>query len=157
MKVAFWMIGKTSFPFITEGIQVYEKRLKHFLKLESQIFPDIKKAGTLSPNQLKEKEGAQFLNKILPTDTLILLDERGKEMDSKKFAAFVDQQFQHSSKRIVFVIGGAFGFSDDIKNRANHLLSLSKMTYSHQIIRVIFMEQLYRAMTILRNLPYHNE
>ena len=157
MKVALWMIGKTSFDYLKEGMELYEKRLQHYLSFDLHILPNIKNAKNLNTSQLKIKEGQLILKQLKSDDFLILLDERGKTMTSVQFSDFLEQQFQTSYKRIVFLIGGAYGFSDAIYQRSQRKLSLSKMTFSHQMVRLIFLEQLYRAMTILRNEPYHHQ
>ncbi|MDF1867965.1 MAG: 23S rRNA (pseudouridine(1915)-N(3))-methyltransferase RlmH [Saprospiraceae bacterium] len=157
MKVELWLIGKTSFGYIKEGMEIYQKRLTHYLPFEVSIIPDIKNAKNLRPNQIKVKEGATINSKLKKEDFLILLDERGKHFSSVEFAKFLDQKLQMSYKKIVFLVGGAYGFSEEIYKRANSKLSLSKMTFSHQMIRLFVLEQIYRGMTILRNEPYHNE
>jgi 23S rRNA (pseudouridine1915-N3)-methyltransferase len=157
MKVELWLIGKTSFGYIKEGMEIYQKRLTHYLPFEVSIILDIKNAKNLRPNQIKVKEGATINSKLKKEDFLILLDERGKHFSSVEFAKFLDQKLQMSYKKIVFLVGGAYGFSEDIYKRANSKLSLSKMTFSHQMIRLFVLEQIYRGMTILRNEPYHNE
>ena len=157
MKAELWVIGNTSFPYLKQGTDIYEKRLKHYLPFEYNIIADIKNAKNLSKEQLKNKEGAQILKKMDKGDFLILLDERGKDYTSVKFASYIDNLLQQSSKRLIFVIGGAYGFSQEVYDRANGKISLSKMTFSHQMARLFVLEQLYRAMTILRNQPYHHE
>jgi 23S rRNA (pseudouridine1915-N3)-methyltransferase len=157
MKVELWLIGKTSFGYIKEGMEIYQKRLTHYLPFEVSIIPDIKNVKNLRPNQIKVKEGATINSKLKKEDFLILLDERGKHFSSVDFDKFLDQKLQMSYKKIVFLVGGAYGFSEDIYKRANSKLSLSKMTFSHQMIRLFVLEQIYRGMTILRNEPYHNE
>ena len=157
MKVEFWSIGKTKAAYLKEGISVYEKRIQHYLKMEVVLLPDIKNAKSLRPKQLKEKEGVLFLKKIQKGDCVILLDERGKAFTSVEFATFLERQLQHSYTKIIFVVGGAYGFSPAIYERANLKMQLSKMTFSHQMIRLFFLEQFYRAMAILKNEPYHNE
>jgi 23S rRNA (pseudouridine1915-N3)-methyltransferase len=157
MKVEFWITGKTAFPYLDEGIAIYEKRLRNYLNFQIIIFPDIKNAKSLTSDLLKQKECEQQLAKLQKDDFLVLLDERGKQWTSIEFANFMEQKMQQSAKRIIFVVGGAFGFSDAMYARANQQLSLSKMTFSHQMIRLFFVEQLYRAMTITRGEPYHNE
>lgn len=156
MKVALWVIGKTSFEYLKEGMQIYEKRLQHYLSFELYVFPSIKNAQKLTPTQLKIKEGQLVLKKLKAEDSLIVLDEKGKSKTSVQFADFLEHQLQRSHKRIIFLIGGAYGFSDAIYQRSQQKLALSKMTFSHQMVRLIFLEQLYRAMTILRNEPYHH-
>ena len=157
MKVEFWVIGKTSFNYLIDGTAIYEKRLKRYLPFQYEIIPDIKQGGKLKPIQLVEKEGQSVLKRIKSDDLLILLDEKGKSYTSVEYATFVEKQLIQSHKRLIFLVGGAFGFSKPIYSRANQMISLSKMTFSHQMIRLFFLEQLYRAMTILKNEPYHNE
>ncbi len=157
MKVEFWVTGKTAFPYLDEGIAIYEKRLRNYLNLQIVVFQDIKNAKSLTADLLKQKECEQQLAKLLKDDFVVLLDERGKQWTSIEFAGFMEQKMQLSVKRIIFVVGGAFGFSDAMYERANLQVSLSKMTFSHQMIRLFFVEQLYRAMTITRGEPYHNE
>ena len=156
MKVELWMIGKTNEAYLKEGIQLYKKRLDRYLPFQIQLFSDVKHANKLSPNELKQKEGALLLSKLKSDDYYILFDERGKQMKSVDFARFLEHKLQLSHKRIIFQIGGAYGFSEAVYQRANAQLGLSQMTFSHQMIRLFFVEQLYRAMTILRNEPYHN-
>ncbi|WMX13570.1 MULTISPECIES: 23S rRNA (pseudouridine(1915)-N(3))-methyltransferase RlmH [unclassified Aureispira] len=157
MKVELWVIGNTSFPYLKEGTAIYEKRLKHYLPFEYSIIPDIKNAKNRTNEQLKSKEGAAILKKLDKGDWLVLLDEGGKEYSSLKFANYMENMLQQSHKRIIFVVGGAYGFSPEVYQRANAKISLSKMTFSHQMVRLFILEQLYRAMTILRNQPYHHE
>ena len=156
MKVEVWATGKTSERYLEEGTEQYVRRLGHYLKFEWRILPDIRKAGKLSPDQLKEKEGEQVLKQLDKGDFLILLDEGGKSYTSEGFADFLQHKLQLSHRRILFLVGGAYGFSPALYERANSKLSLSKMTFSHQMVRLFLMEQLYRAMTILNNEPYHN-
>jgi len=157
MKVAFWYIGKTNETYLKEGMDIYEKRLKYYLPYQSLCIQDLKKTKNLNPQQIKQKEGEVLLNKINPQDFLILLDEQGKSYTSKTFATFIDQCLLRSNKRIIFQVGGAYGFSEAVYQRANAKIRLSSMTFSHQMVRLFFLEQLYRAMTILKNEPYHNE
>ena len=157
MKVELWMIGKTNEAYLKDGISIFEKRIKRYLPFQIEILPDIKNAKNLSPENLKIKEGESFLKRLDNKDFLILLDERGKQFSSIEFSKYLESRLQHAHRKLIFLIGGAFGFSDAIYFRANQKISLSKMTFSHQMIRVFFLEQLYRAMTILRKEPYHNE
>jgi 23S rRNA (pseudouridine1915-N3)-methyltransferase len=157
MKVELWMIGKTNFGYLKEGIEIYDKRLKHYLSLDLKIIPDIKNAKNLTPDQIRQKESALIFQKLQNDDFLVLLDEKGKEFSSVAFAKYMENQFLSSKKKIVFLIGGAFGFSKDIYGRSNSKMALSKMTFSHQMVRLFFLEQLYRAMTILKGEPYHNQ
>lgn len=156
MKTTFSYIGKTADKYLEEGCGIYERRLKHYLSYETVLIPDVKNGGKLDAEQLKIKEGEQILQRLKNDDCLILLDERGKHYNSEQFAATLDLWFQAPFKRLVFQVGGAYGFSEAVYQRANYKLSLSSMTFSHQMIRLFFLEQLYRAMTILRNEPYHN-
>lgn len=157
MKVELWWVGGTSFDYIKEGMKIYEKRLQHFLPFGTSQIADIKNAKNMPKNQIKTKEGSAILKKIDKGDCLILLDERGKEFSSIKFAAYLESKLNLSHKKIIFLIGGAYGFSDEIYKRANGKISLSKMTFSHQMVRIFALEQIYRAMTIQRNMPYHHE
>lgn len=156
MKVCFWVIGKTSEPYLQSGVDLYLKRLMHYLPFEMEVLPDVRQAKHLNSTQLKEKEGEYLLGRLKSDDLLILLDEQGKAFTSVDFAAYLDRQLQMPQRRLIFQVGGAYGFSDAVYQRANARLSLSKMTFSHQMVRLFFLEQLYRAMTILRNEPYHN-
>ena len=157
MKTELWQIGKTAFPYLEEGVRIYESRLQRYLPFQIETIPDVKNAQKLPPAQLKSREGELVLTRLKNDDFLILLDERGKSYTSVEWAQFLEKELMGSHKRIVFLIGGAFGFSQEIYQRANAKVSLSSMTFSHQMIRVFFLEQLYRAMTILRNEPYHNQ
>jgi 23S rRNA (pseudouridine1915-N3)-methyltransferase len=156
MKVTLWQIGKTAFPYLEEGMGIYESRLKRYLPFQVETLPDVKNAQKLSGAQLKTKEGELILARLKPDDHLVLLDERGKMYASREWAKVWEGELMKPHKRIIFLIGGAYGFSEKVYERANAKLSLSKMTFSHQMIRLFFLEQLYRAMTILRNEPYHN-
>jgi 23S rRNA (pseudouridine1915-N3)-methyltransferase len=156
VKVECWFIGKTADRYLQEGIDKYAKRLPHYLPFVQAVLPDIKNGGKLQPEQLKAKEAELVLNRLKPQDGLILLDERGKQYTSNELAYWLDGQLQAPYRRLIFLVGGAFGFDESIYQRANGKLSLSKMTFSHQMVRLFCLEQLYRAMTILRNEPYHN-
>lgn len=157
MKVVFLAIGKTSERYLTEGIQQFQNRLKHYHKLEWVELADVKGGSKLTSDQLKIAEGQLFMNHIQPGDTVVLLDEKGKQYSSRAFAAQFQKWMNAGPKRIVFVVGGAFGFSEEMYAKAAAKLSMSTMTTSHQLIRLIFVEQLYRAATILNNEPYHND
>jgi 23S rRNA (pseudouridine1915-N3)-methyltransferase len=157
MKIQFWYIGKTSFKYLEEGMAIYEKRLQKYGGVQSELIPDVKNAGKLSSEQLKVKEGELILKKLNPDDYLILLDEKGKAPTSVKFADSLQHLMLQGKKKVVYLVGGAFGFSDAVYKRADSKLSLSNMTFSHQMIRLFFLEQLYRAFSILNNEPYHNE
>jgi 23S rRNA (pseudouridine1915-N3)-methyltransferase len=156
MKVKLICIGKTGKDFLVTGENEYINRLKHYVQLERIEIPDIKNAKKLTFQQVKDAEGKEILAKA-GNDKIYLLDERGKTFSSVSFSQFIQQQFNLGGKAIVFVIGGAYGFSDDVYAKASGKISLSTMTFSHQMIRMIFFEQLYRAMTILNNEPYHHE
>ena len=156
MKVKLICIGKTGKDFLVAGENEYVNRLKHYVQLERIEIPDIKNAKKLTFQQVKDAEGKEILAKA-GNDKIYLLDERGKTFSSVSFSQFIQQQFNLGGKAIVFVIGGAYGFSDDVYAKASGKISLSTMTFSHQMIRMIFFEQLYRAMTILNNEPYHHE
>ena len=156
MKLEFWVVGKTSFAYLNEGMQLYEKRIKRYLPFESFVIPDIKNAKNLSQVELKKKEGQLILKKLEKNDLLILLDENGKTFTSIKFSKWLEQKLQLSARKIIFVVGGAYGFSEEVYARANGKISLSNMTFSHQMIRLFFLEQLYRALTITKNEPYHH-
>lgn len=157
MKISLRVIGKTDKGYLEEGIEVYSSRIKKYIPFSMDVIPHSKKASSLPPDVRKTEEGQQILNSLEKDDVLVLLDEKGKKYSSVEFAGFIDNQMITSTKRLVFMIGGAFGFSDPVYKRANYKLSLSDMTFSHQIVRVLFLEQLYRAFTIIRGEPYHNE
>lgn len=156
MKIKVICIGKTGKSFLIEGEKEYLKRLGHYIPFEKIEIPDIKNAKSLQVNQIKSAEGKEFLSKIETTDDVFLLDEKGKELTSENFADFLQKKFNSGGKNLVFVIGGAYGFSDKIYARANGKIALSKMTFSHQMIRMILFEQIYRALTILKGEPYHH-
>jgi len=156
VKIKVICIGKTGKPFLTEGEKEYIKRLGHYISFEKIEIPDVKNAKSLQVNQVKTAEGKEFLAKIENTDEVFLLDEKGKEFTSEGFADFLQKRFNSGGKNLVFIIGGAYGFSDEIYSRANGKIALSKMTFSHQMVRMIFFEQVYRALTILKGEPYHH-
>ena len=157
MKIKLIVIGKTDQSYLQDGIQLYHKRIPHYLPFEYQAIPDIKNTRKLSEEQQKGKEGELILGQIRAGDELFLLDEKGKSYRSIEFARFLEQKMLGGVKNLVFVIGGPYGFSDTVYQKATGKLSLSKMTFSHQLIRLIFSEQLYRALTILKGEPYHHE
>jgi 23S rRNA (pseudouridine1915-N3)-methyltransferase len=156
LKVKFICIGKTGKDFLINGENEYLKRLTHYITLERIEIPDIKNAKKLSHQQIKELEGKEITNRVSSGEQLILLDENGKQFSSVEFSEFLQQKFNLGGKGIAFVVGGAYGFSDEVYKMAVTKISLSKMTFSHQMIRMIFFEQLYRAMTILKGEPYHH-
>ena len=156
MIIELWCIGKTSFSFVQSGLGEFENRLKHYCQFKTVIIEGVKTGRNDTPDIVAEKEGNVILKKIDDKDHLILLDERGEAMNSIEFAGFIENKMLMSYKKLIFLVGGAYGFSDKIYRRANEKISLSKMTFSHQLIRLIFAEQLYRAFTIVRNEKYHN-
>ncbi|GJM32495.1 MAG: ribosomal RNA large subunit methyltransferase H [Saprospiraceae bacterium] len=156
MKVSLWLIGKTNESYLDTGISIFQKRLERYLPFNIETWPDVKNAAKFSPQLLKEKEGEMILDKLKKEDFLILLDEKGKMYSSEDFAKHLEQLLQRSHRRLIFLVGGAYGFSNPLYERANAKIALSKMTFSHQMVRLFFVEQLYRALTILKNEPYHN-
>lgn len=157
MKITLLTIGKTDDAYILEGIDKYLKRLKHYIKFEIQIIPDLKKTKNLSEEEQKNKEAELFLKNIQNTDYVVVLDERGSELSSLQFADFLNKRMIASVPNLIFLVGGPYGFDQSIYQRANYKISLSKMTFSHQMIRLFFVEQVYRAFTILKGEPYHHE
>lgn len=157
MKVKLICCGKTVDSFLTEGELNYQNRLKHYFSFERIDLPDLKNTKNLSEEQIKEEEGKRILKEIQPNQELILLDERGKNFSSVEFAGFLTNHFNYNQRDIIFLIGGPYGFSEKVYERANAKMSLSKMTFSHQMVRMIFLEQLYRAATIIKGEPYHHE
>ncbi|MDR0765417.1 MAG: 23S rRNA (pseudouridine(1915)-N(3))-methyltransferase RlmH [Odoribacteraceae bacterium] len=157
MKICLLMIGKTTVAYAREGLEDYARRLKHYVSLETRVIPGAKHAGALTESLLKEREGELILSCLEETDTVVLLDERGTEYSSVEFSAYLERKAREGARRLVFVTGGAYGFSGRVYERARERVSLSRMTFSHQMARVIFLEQLYRAMTIARGEAYHHE
>jgi 23S rRNA (pseudouridine1915-N3)-methyltransferase len=156
MKIKLVSVGKTEDEYIREGVSVYESRLKHYLPFEFIVLPALKNARNMPVEEQKRKEGEVILKALSASDVVILLDEGGKEHTSVGFAGFLRQQMNSGIKTLIFVIGGPYGFSQEVYSRANGKLSISRMTFSHQMVRLFFTEQLYRAMTILNNEPYHH-
>jgi 23S rRNA (pseudouridine1915-N3)-methyltransferase len=156
VKIKVICIGKTGKSFLIEGEKEYLKRLQHYIPCEKIEIPDLKNAKNLSEDQVKVAEGKEILTKLETSDHVFVLDEKGKEYTSEQFSEFLQNRFNMGGKTIVFVIGGAYGFSEEVYQRANAKIALSKMTFSHQMIRMIFFEQIYRAMTILKGEPYHH-
>ncbi|WP_271855828.1 23S rRNA (pseudouridine(1915)-N(3))-methyltransferase RlmH [Patiriisocius marinus] len=157
MKVTLFAIGKTDDKNIIELTDMYIKRLSHYINFTFEIIPDIKNSKNLSESQQKVAEGDEILKRVETSDTIILLDENGKTYTSVGFSKFLQKKMNSGLKNLVFVIGGPYGFSEEIYSRANGKLSLSSMTFSHQMVRPFFIEQLYRGFTILRNEPYHHQ
>lgn len=156
MTIKLLGIGKTDDPSLQMLAEVYIKRLQFYNKFEMEFIPDIKNAKNLDENQQKQKEGELLLNKLSASDFVVLLDENGKQYSSEDFSVFLQKRMNSGIKQLIFIIGGPYGFSEDVYKRADAKLSLSKMTFSHQMVRLFFIEQLYRAYTILRNEPYHH-
>lgn len=157
MKIKLLAIGKTDDKNLQTLIERYQDRLKHYINFQLEVIPDIKNVKNLSEVQQKEKEGELILKKLTATDQLVLLDEKGKEFRSIEFSTFLQKKMNSGIKQLVIVIGGPYGFSDAVYKKAQGKISLSKMTFSHQMIRLFVVEQLYRAYTILKNEPYHHE
>ena len=157
MNIKLIAIGKTDNKALQSLIDDYTKRLSFYIKFELDVIPDIKNVKNLSESQQKEKEGELILKALQPGDVVVLLDEHGKEFRSIEFADWIERKMHTVNKRLVFIIGGPYGFAPKVYEAAQEKISLSKMTFSHQMIRLIFVEQLYRAMTILNNNPYHHE
>jgi len=157
MKIKLLAIGKTDDKNLLKLIETYQNRLKHYVKFEISIIPDIKNVKNLSEKQQKEKEGELILKQLQPTDELVLLDEKGKDFRSLEFAKYLQKKMNSGIKQLVIVIGGPYGFSEEVYKKSNGKISLSKMTFSHQMIRLFVVEQLYRGFTILKNEPYHHE
>lgn len=157
MTIKLIAVGKTDSKALLELIHTYEGRLKHYIKFESDSIPDIKNAKNLSESQQKTKEGESILKTIEATDVMILLDENGTQYSSIDFSNYLQKRMNSGIKRLVFVIGGPYGFSDAVYQKAQGKISLSKMTFSHQMIRLFAVEQIYRALTILKNEPYHHK
>ncbi|MBD1397173.1 23S rRNA (pseudouridine(1915)-N(3))-methyltransferase RlmH [Pontibacter sp. JH31] len=157
MKIKLIAIGKTDEAYLEEGIDKYLKRLKHYHPVEVIVIPNIKQGGKYMADNLKEAEGKLILQKVQDGDHLVLLDEKGKTFTSTEYANFLQKKLNSVNSNLIFVIGGAFGFSPAVYARANEQISLSKMTFSHQMIRLFFVEQLYRGFTILRGEKYHHD
>lgn len=155
MKWVLLQVGKTDAGWLREGVEQYEKRLPHYLPFEIVTIPDVKKVR--DEVDQKEQEGRAILDKLEPADFVVLLDEKGKSWTSRQLADFVQRKMNESTRRLVFIIGGPYGFSPEVYAKANMKLSLSAMTFSHQMVRLFAVEQMYRAMTILRNEPYHHD
>lgn len=156
MKTELILVSKTTDKHLAVGINDYTERISHYIPFEITVIPDLKNTKSLTEEQQKNKEGEMILQKLQPSDTVVLLDEHGKEYRSIEFADWL-QRKQNTARRLVFVVGGPYGFSDAVYARANEKLSLSKMTFSHQMVRLLFVEQIYRACTIIKGEPYHHE
>lgn len=157
MKIELVVVGKTSIGYLKQGIEEYIKRLKHYVPFEIRYIDDIKNTKNISEDQQKQIEGVKILSLLDKSDFVVLLDERGKEYTSIEYSNYIQKRMLSGAKKVVFVIGGPYGFSQDVYNRANDKISFSKMTFNHEMIRLIFTEQLYRAYTIINHEPYHHE
>ena len=156
MKTILVLVGKTQSKIFKVGIDDYVSRIEHYMPFSITIIPELKNTKSLSEDQQKQKEGELILKEIQPSDTVVLLDEHGAEFRSVEYANWLKQK-QNTARRLIFIIGGPYGFSPDVYARANEKISLSRMTFSHQMVRLIFTEQLYRACTIIKGEPYHHE
>lgn len=157
MKITLLTVGRTDVDWVRQGLELYRSRLEHYVPFSIMELPQLKGVSALSKEQIKDREGEAILKNIGKGDHVILLDERGKEYRSVEFATRLEAFMSRSSAGLVFVIGGAYGFSKAVYDRADEKLSLSKMTFSHQMVRTVFAEQLYRAFTIIKGEPYHHE
>ena len=157
MKIELAVIGKTSIGYLKQGIDEYIKRLKHYVPFEIKYIDDIKNTKNISEDQQKRTEGAKILSLLDKSDFVVLLDEHGKEYTSMQYSSYIQKRLLSGVKKVVFVIGGPYGFSQEVYDRANDKISFSKMTFNHEMIRLIFTEQLYRAYTIITHEPYHHE
>jgi 23S rRNA (pseudouridine1915-N3)-methyltransferase len=156
MIIKLIVVGKTVKSYLKQGEEEYTNRLKHYVRFEEDVISELKNVSSLNEEQIKQKEGEEILKRIQPTDYLVLLDEQGKQITSEEFAEKIVKWQNTSVKQVVFVVGGAYGFSKEVYDRCNEKLSLSKMTFSHQMVRVFFKEQLYRAFSIIKGEPYHH-
>lgn len=156
MKTKLLVVGKTNDKNITKGIDDYVGRVKHYMPFDIVVIPELKNTKSLTQSNQKEMEAEQILKRLQPSDTVVLLDEHGKEYRSIEFARWIEKQ-QQTARSLVFIIGGPYGFADSVYERSDAKLSLSKMTFSHQMIRLLFVEQIYRACTIIKGEPYHHE
>ncbi len=157
MKITLLTVGKTDKDWVRQGMDIYVSRLKHYIPFSVVEIPELKNVSAMTREQIKVREGELILRNIKPSDDMILLDERGKEYTSTELAKVIQDKISYAGKDMVYVIGGAYGFSDAVYQRANSKISLSRMTFSHQMVRAIFVEQIYRAFTIMRGEPYHHE
>lgn len=156
MTIKLLAIGKTDDPALQDLTEMYIKRLLFYNKFEVEIIPDIKNAKNLDENQQKQKEGELLIAKLTTSDYVVLLDENGTQYSSEDFSVFLQKRMNSGLKQLIFIVGGPYGFSEELYRRADSKLSLSKMTFSHQMVRLFFVEQVYRAFTILKNEPYHH-
>lgn len=157
MKIVVIAVGKTSTDYISRGVDEFLKRANRYLSVELTVIPDIKASKALTEEMQKQQEGRNILASLQPGDIVTLLDERGKELTSREFSGMIERRMIQGTKRLVFVIGGPYGFSKEVYERADSKLSLSRMTFTHEMVRLFFVEQIYRAMTIMRGEPYHHD
>ena len=157
MKITFMVVGRTTTPYLRDAAEDYLRRAGKYMPLEHVVIPDVKASKKATPSQQKTAEGVEILSRLKNDDRVILLDERGKEVTSRGFAAMIEEGANSGLRNIVFIVGGPYGFSQEVYARANGMLSLSRMTFPHEMIRLFFAEQLYRAQTILRGEPYHHD
>jgi 23S rRNA (pseudouridine1915-N3)-methyltransferase len=157
VKILLLFLGKTDKKYIKEGIDDYAGRIRFYLPFEIKVIPDLRNSSNLSVEMKKEKEGQLILEQVKKGDQLVLMDERGQEFSSVELAGWIGKRMIAGIRQLVIAVGGAYGFSEAVYQRADHKLSLSKLTFSHQMVRMIFAEQLYRAMTIIKNEPYHHD
>jgi len=157
MNIILLLVGKTEEEYLIKGISIFEKRLMHYINYQSIVIPALKKSKNFTPDEFRSKEGEEILKYSQKADYLILLDEKGKTFRSVEFADFLQKKMNSGIKNLMFVVGGAYGFSAKVYEKADIKMSLSEMTFSHQMIRLFFTEQLYRAFSIIKNEPYHNE
>ncbi len=157
MKITLLTVGKTDRDWVRQGLDIYVSRLKHYIPFSIVEIPELKNVSSLTKEQIRTREGELILRNLRPTDEVILLDERGKEYSSVELAKILQDKINYTGKDIVYIIGGAYGFSEAVYRRADSRLSLSRMTFSHQMVRAIFAEQIYRAFTIMKGEPYHHE
>ncbi len=157
MKIELMVIGRTTSEYLRSGIDQYVSRLMRYVPFELRVLPDVKATKSMTEARQKDAEGQAFLAQLSAADVVILLDERGRELTSREFSVFVEKKMVAGTRRLVFIVGGPYGFSQAMYDRADGLVSLSRMTFSHEMVRLFFVEQLYRAFTILSNEPYHHD
>ncbi|KGL47261.1 50S rRNA methyltransferase [Porphyromonas gulae] len=157
MKIVLLVVGKTDSKLMAQATEEYIRRLSHYVSFEMEVIPDVRLGSKLSAEQQKDAEGREILARFRPSDSIVLLDERGREYSSMEFSALLQKKMLAGTRRMVFVIGGPYGFSPTVQEAVTDRISLSRMTFSHQMIRLFFTEQVYRAMTILNHEPYHHE
>lgn len=156
MNIKLLVVSKTDIPFVQEGVELYQKRLKHYVNFEIEVVPALKDAKGLSPDEVKQREGVLLLKRLEHCDRIVLLDEHGAERTSVGFSQYLQKQMNSGVRNLTFVVGGAFGFSQQVYQASHDKVSLSQMTFNHQMVRMFFVEQLYRAFTIIKGEPYHN-